>query len=93
VEAALQRVGLCQVTPIAEIGSTSAAIAVALAQRVPVLLPAIVARDLAGVVIRRVRGARFERQFALVFSGRLAQLAPAPRGLAEHVLAWRDVTA
>ena len=88
VDAALAQIGLEQVRPLAEIGSSIAAIRAALAEGVPVLLPACVAADHAGrgLVSRRVRGLRFERRFGLLFAGSRANLTPPARALAEHLL-------
>jgi DNA-binding transcriptional LysR family regulator len=91
VDAALESIGLSPVSPLAEIGSTTAAIAMAHAMRAPVLLSASTALDhaAAGLVARRVRGLRFERQFALLVAGSLSLLRPSARLLAEHLLAAR----
>jgi DNA-binding transcriptional LysR family regulator len=91
VEAGLESIGLSQVPPLAEIGSTTAAVAIARAIGAPVLLPASTVPDhaAAGLVARRVRGLRFERQFALLVAGSLDLLRPSARLLAEHLLASR----
>ena len=92
VHAELNRIGLTQVPPLAEIGNTAAAITTALAKRVPVLLPVTAARNhhSSDLAIRRVEGVNFVREFALVLAGSLEGLAPAPRALADHLLTWRD---
>jgi DNA-binding transcriptional LysR family regulator len=92
VDAALERIGLTQVTPLAEIGSTPAAIAVALARRAPVLLPALPApgQRRCELVIRRVRGVSFARQFALLMACCLEDLAPAARTFTRHLLGVGD---
>jgi DNA-binding transcriptional LysR family regulator len=94
VDSALRRVGLMQVAPVAEIGNPLAAVATAKARHVPVLLPRIAAREYVGpdLVTRRVKGLRFERQFALVFAGWLDGLLPPARALARHLLALADAT-
>jgi DNA-binding transcriptional LysR family regulator len=88
VEHALALAGLTQVPPLAQIGSTAAGRAAALAQGVPVLLSRDAMRDgsAGGLIARRVAGLRFERQFALILPGAVADLAPPARAFAEHVL-------
>jgi DNA-binding transcriptional LysR family regulator len=92
VEQALGAVGMSHVPPVAEIGCTAAARATAIAQCVPALLPrdAVRHEPAGGLVARRVRGIRFERQFALILAGSLQDLTPHARALAQHPLAWAD---
>jgi DNA-binding transcriptional LysR family regulator len=88
VDAALRRIGLEQVRPLAEIGNTTAAVGAALAAGAPVLLPVDVASARAGhgLVVRRVRGLSFEQRFGLLSAGSLHSLTPSARALAEHIL-------
>jgi DNA-binding transcriptional LysR family regulator len=87
VAAALESIGLSQVAPLAEIGSTAAAIAMSLATGAPALSPDGTGLERGGLVVRRVRGLRFERQFALLVAGSLDLLSPPARFLAQHLLA------
>jgi DNA-binding transcriptional LysR family regulator len=93
VQAALEQLGLTQVPPLAEIGSTGAARAAAVAEGVPVLLPRLALCDGSdiGMLVRRVAGVRFERQLALVLAGWLHDLTPSARALAQHLLAWQEL--
>ncbi len=92
VDRGLRRAGLSAVTPLGEIGSTGAAVRIALAQCAPALLSESGLRDQGypGLVVRRVRGIRFEQRFALIFAGWVSDLAPPARALARHLLARRD---
>jgi DNA-binding transcriptional LysR family regulator len=95
VDAALERIGLTPVTPLAEIGSRPAAMAVALARRAPVLLPAPPGpgQSRCELVIRRVRGVSFMRQFALLLGCCLEDLTPAARTLTRHLLGDKRLAA
>jgi len=88
VEATLSAAGLCQVAPLAEIGSTPAALATALAEGAPALLPlhAIAGQHDGGLLARRVAGMRFEREFALILAGSLQDLTPSARAFAQQLL-------
>lgn len=70
VNAALGALGLSLAPPLAEIGSTTAAKAVAIAEQAPVLLSlrALEASS-EGIVVRRVAGLRFRRRFVLLHAG------------------------
>ena len=91
VRLALARIGLTLEPPLAEIGSPAAAIATALALAVPVLLPAVLVGALGNgeLAVRRVRGLRFERHFAMLLAGRPAEMDHSVRVFARHVLEWR----
>jgi DNA-binding transcriptional LysR family regulator len=86
VEDALAEAGLSLAPPLAEIGSTAAARATALAECVPVLLSREALHEQNGLLPRRVAGLRFERQFALILAGSIQDLAPPARALAQHLL-------
>ena len=79
------------VTPLAEIGNNVAARATALAENAPVLLPFAELMDEAdgGLVVKRVAGLRFEREFALILGVSLQDLAAPARALAQHLLGWQ----
>ena len=91
VEAVLGLAGLSPVTPLAEIGNNVAARATALAENAPVLLPFAELMDEpdGGLVVKRVAGMRFEREFALILAGSLQDLAAPARALAQHLLGWQ----
>jgi len=91
VESALGRIGLSPVAPLAEIGSNVAARATALAENAPVLLPFAELSDdcNGGLVVKRVAGMRFDRDFALILGASLEDLASPARALAQHLLAWQ----
>jgi DNA-binding transcriptional LysR family regulator len=88
VAAALKRIGLSQVRPITEIGSTVAAVSTAVRHGVPVLLPMSAARAIADgeLLIRRVKGVTFKRAFALLMRGGLLELTPPARVFAQLLL-------
>jgi DNA-binding transcriptional LysR family regulator len=71
VDAALELLGLSLARPLAEIGSTTAAKATAVSERVPVLLSlrALEAPS-ERLVVRRVAGLRFLRSFELLHAGK-----------------------
>jgi DNA-binding transcriptional LysR family regulator len=73
--------------PLAEIGSTVAAIATAISEGAPVLLSslALVAPRSEGLVVRRPVGLRFERNFVLIHSGEEG-LPGTARALGRHLL-------
>ncbi|KKK90316.1 hypothetical protein LCGC14_2724220, partial [marine sediment metagenome] len=86
VESTLAAEGLSLAPPLAEVGSTSAAKAAALSERVPVLLSRLAVRDAGeGFVARRVRGLRFPRHFALILASE-ESLTPGARALINHLL-------
>jgi DNA-binding transcriptional LysR family regulator len=83
----LEAQGLSLAPPLAEIGSTAAAIAAARSEGAPVLLSTLALSEPApaGLVLRRVAGLRFERHFVLIHSGEEGLPAPA-RALVRHLL-------
>lgn len=85
VDAALRERDLRLVTPLAEVGSTGAAIEAAITGRAPALLSrlAIPAGE-AHMVARRVEGLRFRRRFVVLWSTRAA-LGPEVRALIDHL--------
>jgi DNA-binding transcriptional LysR family regulator len=89
VDRVVEEAGLTAVRPLAEVGSTRAGVAIALAEEAPVLLTeAQIAEHAArGLVARRVCGMRFEQHFGLIFAGGLQDLRPPAREFAAHLLA------
>jgi DNA-binding transcriptional LysR family regulator len=86
VAAALEARGLELARPVAEVGSTSAAKATAIAEGAPILLSGLALRtDSDGLVARQVAGMRFRRRFVLLV-GAEETLTPAARALIEHLL-------
>ena len=86
VEEVAEAGGLSLARPLAEVGSTSAAKSAALHEQAPVLLSQLAVdgeRD--GLVVRRVRGMRFGRRFAVLVGGE-ETLTPSARALMEHLL-------
>lgn len=81
VDAVLRERGLQLAPPLAEVGSTGAAIEAAITGRAPVLLSklAIPQRD-EHMIARRVQGLRFRRRFVMLWSARAA-LGPEVRAL------------
>jgi DNA-binding transcriptional LysR family regulator len=92
VDLALARAGVPSATPLVEIGSTSAAVAIALTECAPVLLSETALSEHAhrGLVACRVRGIRFQQRFGVIFAGWVADLTPPARILARHLLEERD---
>jgi DNA-binding transcriptional LysR family regulator len=87
VEAALDARGLAQVPALAEIGSSIAARAAALAERAPVLVSRLaLGEDERELVVRRVAGVDLTRRFALLHAGWIQHLTPSARALAHHLL-------
>jgi DNA-binding transcriptional LysR family regulator len=88
VSEGLEVLGLSLAPPLAEIGSTSAAIAAALSEGAPLLVSslALAGPQGGGLEVRRVAGLSFSRRFVLVHSGE-ESLPPAARALARHLLA------
>lgn len=87
VQGVLAERGLSLARPLAEVGSTSAAKAAALAEGAPALLSHLAVRgDDDHLKPRRVAGLRFERRFAIVV-GHAEALTPAARALMEHLSA------
>lgn len=87
VAAALQAHGLTQTTPLAEIGSTTAARAAAVAERAPLLVSRMaLGEDEHELAVRRVAGLDTRRRFALLHPGSIDDLTPPARALAHHLL-------
>jgi DNA-binding transcriptional LysR family regulator len=87
VTEALEGRGMSLAPPLAEIGSTTAAIAAALSEGAPLLVSALALSGPQGrgLVVRRAASLRFERRFVLVHSGE-ESLPAAARALARHLL-------
>ncbi len=85
VDAVLRERGLHLAAPLAEVGSTGAAIAAAITGRAPALLSrlAVPAED-EHMVALRVQGLSFRRRFVLLWSARDA-LSPEVRTLIDHL--------
>lgn len=86
VQAALEGRGLELASPLAEVGSTSAAKANAISEGAPILLSRLALRAAGeGLEARHVAGMRFERRFVLLV-GAEETLTAAARALIEHLL-------
>jgi DNA-binding transcriptional LysR family regulator len=85
VDAVLATRDLALAAPLAEVGSTSAAIATALGEDAPVLLSRMALRAEPRLVVRPVAGLTFARRFALLLGPR--PLTPAGRSLLAHLQA------
>jgi DNA-binding transcriptional LysR family regulator len=87
VSDALEPLGMTLAPPLAEIGSTAAAITTAITKGAPVLVSSLALNGsrIHGLTARRARGLRFERRFALIHSGE-ESLPPAARTLARDLL-------
>ncbi len=87
VAEALEAMGTSPAPPLAEIGSTPAAISAAISEGAPVYLSSLALSGLngEGLLARRVAGLRFERRFVLIHSGEESLPAPA-RALVRHLL-------
>ena len=85
VDAALGARGLALAPPLAEVGSTSAAIATALGENAPVLLSRMALGGERRLVVKGVTGLRFARKFALLLGPR--PLSPSGRSLLSHLQA------
>ncbi len=86
VATALGERGLELAPSLAEVGSTSAAKATAVAEGAPVLLSRLALRDdAATLLVRRVEGMPFMRRF-VVLAGAEETLTPAARALIDHLL-------
>jgi DNA-binding transcriptional LysR family regulator len=85
VDAVLREQGVSLAAPVAEVGSTSAAITAALSGRAPALLSrlAVGAGD-RQMVSRRVDGLRFRRRFVVIWSAQDA-LGPEARALIDYL--------
>lgn len=85
VDAVLAEHGLALPTPLAEVGSTSAAIATAISAGAPALLSQLAATTAdRQLVARRVEGLSFKRRFVMLWSAREA-LGPQARRLIDHL--------
>lgn len=86
VSAALELLGMSLAPPLAEIGSTAAAITAAIAEGAPVLLSsvALAGSRSDGLTVCRAAGLSFGRSFVVVHSGEESLPAPA-RALARHL--------
>jgi DNA-binding transcriptional LysR family regulator len=86
VQAALEERGLELAAPVAEVGSTSAAQATAIAEGAPILLSKLaLASGGDGLVERPVAGMSFPRRF-VVLVGAEETLRPGTRALMEHLM-------
>lgn len=87
VDEALAALDLSLAAPLAEIGSTAAAIAAASSEQAPVFLSTLALARAAesGLAARRVTGLRFKRRFVLVHCGEESLPGPA-RTLARRLL-------
>ena len=88
---ALEPLGLAPAPPLAEIGSTAAAISAAISECAPALLSSLATSLPAeeGLVTLRISGLSLERRFVLIHSGE-ESLSAASRALARHLLATRE---
>jgi DNA-binding transcriptional LysR family regulator len=88
VATALERAGLERARPLAAIGSSRAVIQTAIATRTPALLSLMTASSqlARGLLVRRVEGIRFDREYALVWGGPVCDLPPLVQGVAQHLL-------
>jgi DNA-binding transcriptional LysR family regulator len=86
VAEALEALDMSPAPPLAEIGSTPAAIAAARSEGAPVFLSSLALSGLGGggLLVRRAAGLRFERRFVLIHSGEESLPAPA-RTLLRHL--------
>lgn len=93
VSDALEPHGLSLAPPLAEIGSTAAAIATAVSEGSPALLSSLALTAAGGerLVSRRVAGLNLERSFVVVHTGEEGLPAPA-RALAAHLLVRSGAT-
>jgi DNA-binding transcriptional LysR family regulator len=83
VDAELGAHELALAAPLAEVGSTSAAIDTALGEDAPVLLSRMALRGERRLVVRPVAGMRFARKFAFLLGSR--PLSPSARSLLTHL--------
>ena len=87
---ALEPLGLALAPPLAEIGSTGAAISAAISECAPALLSSLATSLPAGeeLAMLRIAGLSLDRRFVLIHSGEESLSAPS-RALARHLLAAR----
>lgn len=88
VDYALQRLGRSLMPPLAEIGSTSAAKAAALAEEAPLLIDHRALSPGDGLLLMRVQGQRFRRLFVILHPGE-ENLRSAAKALLSDLLASR----
>lgn len=86
VDAALHGIGLSLAPPLAEIGSSGAAKATALSERVPLLISHLAVGPGDGLLSRRVQGLRFRRLFVVLHAGE-ENLRPPARTFVADLLA------
>jgi hypothetical protein len=88
VSTALERAGVPRVRPLAAIGSARAVVETALATGTPALVSLMSTNGhlARGLTVRRVEGIRFDREFALVWTGPVDDLRPMVRAIAQHLL-------
>ncbi len=93
VSDALEPLGMSLAPPLAEIGSTAAAITAAVSENAPALLSSLALAPPRGegLVVRRVAGLCLDRLFVVVHSGEESLSAPA-RALAHHLLATDGIS-
>jgi DNA-binding transcriptional LysR family regulator len=86
----VEALGMSLAPPLAEIGSTTAAITTATARRAPALLSSLAFSPAGrpGLVVRRVAGFSFRRRFAVLHNGEEG-LSPRARSLLGDLLAAR----
>ncbi len=89
VATALEQAGLRPARPVAAIGSTDAVVELAISTRTPALLSRMAVRRHAGrgLAERRVAGIRFDREYALIWTGPLFDQPPQVQTVAQHLLA------
>ncbi len=85
VEVALAPLGLSLHPPLAEVGSTSAAMAAAVSEGAPALLSSLAVAGDSALVARPIEGLDLSRRFELLLGGGDAP-TPAARALANHLL-------
>lgn len=85
---ALGEIGLQRVPPVAALGTTPTMVTVAITSNTPVQLSLLTAMEYAnlGLVIRRVAGMRFEREFSLVWVGGLMDLTDNVEAVARYII-------
>jgi len=88
VVAALEHAGVTRAEPFASIGSAAGVVSTSLATGRPALVSLLPARqyEAQGLVVRRVEGMRFDREFALLWSGTVTALPGPVQAVAQHLL-------
>lgn len=87
VDVVLEGLGLSLAPPLAEIGSTTAAKAAALSENAPLLISKLALSEGDDLVLRRVKGQRFERLFVILHLGE-ENLRPAAKALLADLVAF-----